>query len=239
MRDVRGLAGRVLALLAILAFVGCQDAVGPRGDSPLAGPQFDAVAGDSADVAPDANDLAADSSDASVTPLLRQGPGAPALETYQVSFWVRKNAKKNLYVSVDYLPRAGHTQGDQFLLFYVPKDALVRGGGGSRLAKHDSVLVTMTIDPATFAVDFQPSGMIFKKDNPARLLFYYENADPDLNGDAVVDATDQALEAQLQIVYRANEKAKWHKIKIKGLTGGAYPWVMGDVRHFSQYAVSW
>ena len=138
---------------------------------------------------------------------------------------------------VNYLPTVRAVGGPAVLVLNVPKDALRKGGGGSALGGRDSVFMTLTIDPATFLVDFQPSGVVFDKRHPAVLVLWYENADRDLNGDGTVDGTDRALEEQLRIVYRSDPHAHWHKTK--SMRGWTYPFVVSALRHFSQYAVSW
>ena len=83
-----------LALALLAAFAGCRDAVGPMSDGTLAGPQAERVAASRdrgkkghGDVA----DRSADSSAVIDMRFLTQDPGAPPLETYQVSFWVYRD----------------------------------------------------------------------------------------------------------------------------------------------------
>ncbi len=201
-----------IAIAALLA--ACQDATAPRS------PQ--AVATDR---------LAADLSYGldSATHILRQAAGAPQLETYQLSVWVRRD--RLTQVTVNY------TSGQPFLWFDVPKDGLKQRADGSEFKGKDSVQVTVTIDTVNFIVDLEPSGVLFKQDKPASLVIWYENADPDLNGDGVVDATDAALRAQLHIVTRPVKRANWHAAK--GAKGVTFPYVYAYLRHFSQWAVSW
>jgi hypothetical protein len=206
-----------IAILLVLA--GCQDAAAPVVDQHVVGNLV-----------------------ASATPwgdglhILRQGPTAPALETYQVSFWARRDRASG--VSVNYEPAAGESVGAPFLRFNIPKDGLRTGGAGARLhGRRDSVFITLTIDPVDFSVDFEPSGVRFSGKHPATLAVWYGNANPDLNGDGVVDAADEACAEQLAIWGRPAKPAPWMKTASKALTG--QEWVLGAIRHFSQYAVSW
>ena len=166
--------------------------------------------------------------------ILQQGAAAPALETYQVSFWARKDKASTVVVN--------YTTGQPFLRFDIPRDGLKRGPGDKDdddrdLRKHDSLLITLTIDPRAFTVDFQPSGVVFDKHHPATLAMWYENANLDLNGDGVVDATDDALAQQLAIWMRHGKRAPW--MKLASGDGASLPFVWTELRHFSQYAVSW
>src|SRR5437899_2716854 len=81
---------------------------------------------------------------------------------------------------------AGQPVRQPFLRFDIPQNGLVPGADGVRTKRGDAVLVTVTLDPVTFSVAFEPSGVWFSNGIPARLTIWYENADPDLNGDGVV-----------------------------------------------------
>jgi hypothetical protein len=167
--------------------------------------------------------------------ILTQAPTAPALETYQVSFWASKDRASS--VLVNYQPAAGESVGHPFLWFNVPKSGLATGGAGAHLAPRDSVLITLTIDPVNLTVDFEPSGVRFSGRHAATLAIWYGNANPDLNADGVVDGADAELAEQIAIWGRPARPAPWMKTMSKTLTG--QQWVMGAIRHFSEYAVSW
>ncbi|HEV2672302.1 MAG TPA: hypothetical protein VGU74_14515 [Gemmatimonadales bacterium] len=207
--------------LAILPFViwpglaGCRDAAAPLNQANVGAPHFSVVGGS--------------------TMVLQQSSSAPPLETYQVSFWAYTGKETN--VVVNYQRVGDEKVGQPFLRFYIPKIGLVAGGGGVPLNRsHDSVFVTLNIDPTNFRVDFQPSGVQFAPVAPAILTLWYENRNPDLNGDGVVDSTDQTLLEKLAIYYEATSTTKL-KIPSKNDTKNQY--VLGGLLHFSTYAVSW
>jgi hypothetical protein len=99
------------------------------------------------------------------------------------------------------------------------------------------VYVTLTIDSVTFSVNFQPSGVEFSKHVPARLTLWYENANPDLNGDGVVDATDQAMLLQLAVWCRPVGTRSW--LRLSSNNDATLPSISTALYHFSEYAVSW
>ncbi len=167
--------------------------------------------------------------------ILQQAPTAPPLATYQVSFWARRDRAST--VIVNYEPSAGESVGHPFLRFDIPTDGLRTGGAGSHLRQRDSVFITLTIDPLDFSVKFEPSGVRFSGTRPATLAVWYGNANPDLNGDGVVDAADDACAEQLAIWGRPARPAPWMKTISMTLT--EQQWVLGAIRHFSEYAVSW
>ncbi len=198
----------------LLALAGCRDAAAPLGERNAACPRFSTTA----PTAPH---------------ILQQSPTAPLLTAYRISFWARRGTQTG--VGVNYRPAPGQSQGDPFLRFKIPINGLVAGADGVPLARGDSVLITLTIDSVSFFVDFQPSGVLFSKSSPAQLAIWYQDANPDLNGDGVVDSTDAALQQQLAIWSESTTSA-WKQLSSKNDTTQQY--VASEVYHFSSYAVA-
>ena len=167
-------------------------------------------------------------------PMARQAKTAPPLATYQVSFWAYVGRASA--VNVSYLPAKGQIVGDPFLRFSIPKGALIAGANGAVLKSSDSIRITLTIDPVYFLVDFQPSGALFSKTSPAVLGFSYAHANPDLNGDGIVNAVDASLKQQLAIWY-GDKTYGWSKEP--SVNDPTKQMVGSYVYHFSQYAVAW
>ncbi len=169
------------------------------------------------------------------THILVQSPTAPRLETYQVSFWAKRGTQTTVFVN--YRRRPGQWLPDPFLRFKIPINGLVAGAGGVPLGRGDSVWMTLTIDTVLFNVDFQPSGVLFSSASPAQLAIWYQDASPDLNGDGIVDSTDQALKDQLAIWYRSSKATAWRQVWSNNNTSDEV--VTAALYHFSQYAVAW
>jgi hypothetical protein len=205
---------RLWLIPIMMMLAACRDAAAPRFEQNIVGDVVGSTAG---------------------LHILTQAPTAPALETYQVSFWARKDRAST--VLVNYQPAAGESVGHPFLRFDVPRGGLRTGGAAVHLAPHDSVLITLTIDPVDLTVDFAPSGLRFSGRHPAMLAVWYGNANPDLNADGVVDGADAELADLIAIWGRPAKPAPWMKTMSKTLTGEQ--WVLGAIRHFSEYAVSW
>ncbi len=202
-----------IAILLVLA--GCRDAAAPLGERNAAGPRF--------------------STTSSTAPyIIQQSPTAPLLQTYQLSFWVRHDREST--VEVDYQPAAGQSVGQPFLRFHIPKFGMMYAPDGTRLLGSDSLLITLTIDTLNFLVDFEPSGVKFSTVLTPQLVMWYANANPDLNGDGVVDATDAALEQQLAIWGQTTRTQGWFKTTSNNDTTQQY--VVSNVYHFSNYAVA-
>ncbi|HYS21213.1 MAG TPA: hypothetical protein VEO73_09025 [Gemmatimonadales bacterium] len=208
---------RWLPLAMALAFVGCREPTAPSNEPRVLGEVASLATVDSG------------------LHMLQQAPGAPPLETYQVSFWAYQGQAST--VVVHYQPAAGDTVGQPFLQFDIPEDGLRAGADGVRLQQGDSVYVTLTIDSVTFSVNFQPSGVEFSKHVPAGLTLWYENANPDLNGDGVVDATDQAMLLRLAVWCRPVGTRSW--LRLSSNNDATLPSISTALYHFSEYAVSW
>src|SRR5436190_17113070 len=167
--------------------------------------------------------------------ILRQSRTAPRLNAYRASFWARRGAQTTLFLN--YRPAPGQSSGDPFLRFRIPINGLVAGANGVPLDRGDSVHITLTIDSVSFQVDFRPSGVLFSKSSPAQLAIWYQDANPDLNGDGRVDGTDQALEQQLAICTQSNKTDAWKQLSSGNDT--TQQLVTAALYHFSLYAVSY
>jgi hypothetical protein len=204
----------LMPLTFVLVAAGCTDQTGPSRTTvpaPLAGV-----------VAPPP----------SGTHILQQSVAAPLLQRYQISFWAKRGTQTSVFVN--YRRRPGQWLSDPFLRFKIPINGLVAGAGGVPLNRGDSVLITLTIDTVFFKFNFEPSGLLFSTSSPAQLAIWYTNANPDLNGDGIVDASDEALQEQLAFWYHGKT---WLKQMSKSDTTQLS--VSGPLYHFSQYAVAW
>ncbi len=185
----------LILLAAIFAVTACSDAVGPLeelGEPPVLG----AAAGKPI---PETE-----------LHVLRHAPWAPQLETYELSFWLVKGKAKT--VEVRYLEGDAGSVAHPFLRFRVPARAL-RAARDRRLRRGDSVLVTVTIDPVLFKVEFAPSGLQFSRRRPAQLDLWYGQADPDLNGDGQVDELDEEIRvSQLGMSLQSGQSRRWRRL---------------------------
>ena len=121
-----------------------------------------------------------------------------ALADREVSLWAVRGEDRE--VRLNYAPDSVGAEPERFLKFRVREETLVTHPNGSAVAPGDSVLITIRVDDAgRFLFDFQPSGLGFNPDEPAELEVSYLRANPDLNGDGVVDGLDAALEASLSL----------------------------------------
>ena len=159
-------------------------------------------------------------------------PSSPdnPLETYRREFWAVRG--EEVSVSINY------SNGSEFLLFAVPSGGLQNRPNGTRFEYGDSVLITVQLDSSLLLLELLPSGLTFDPDSPASLTVSYADADPDLNGDGVVDEVDWDLARSRLAMWMQQEmddpwfeQSSEHDVDGKRFTG----WL----RHFSNYAVSW
>jgi hypothetical protein len=202
-----------LPFAIVLAVAGCRDSAAPLAEHAVTTPQLDVLA------------------DSRLSPhILQQSPTAPPLETYEVSFWVRHDRESTIAVN--------YRSGQPFLRFHIPKFGLMWAPDGTRLVAHDSLLITMTLDTVNLQATFEPSGVVFSNVFAPQLVVYYENANPDLNGDGVVNYVDWWLERQLTIWGQTTKtQRRWFKVASQNDTTQQY--VTATLHHFSQYAVCW
>jgi hypothetical protein len=123
--------------------------------------------------------------DESELTFVRVDPAAPPLEALEVSFWAVHGQERQVQITYD----AGLYGNGKCLLFRVPADAVPLG-----VAPGDSVRVTIRVmDAAEFRFEFQPEGLQFDPEHPARLEIRYRWADPDFDADGDVDPRDLLL----------------------------------------------
>ncbi len=91
-------------------------------------------------------------------------------------------------------------QGDPVLEFKLSSSSLLDYPDGRPIAPGDTVRITISKDPeGRILFQFGPSGLTFNPLSPASLTLWYAHANPDVNGDGVVNATDALLESEFGI----------------------------------------
>ena len=164
--------------------------------------------------------------------------GGLSLDHNTVTFWAVRGEERS--VQINYLSSTGDTSFP-FLQLAITDPVFVPGVGD--LMPGDSVLITVTVDPADIKVSLEPTGLQFG--DPSRLQLWYAGADGDMNGDGVVDPTDAQIEAKLLgLWYREGADSAWSVIPAtQSLADRSF---ISALRHFcdyevsfSEYAVSW
>jgi hypothetical protein len=112
------------------------------------------------------------------------------------SFYAVKGDSRELVLL--YQPEEPGEDGEEFLEFKVPGDALLRRPDGSLFEEGDSILITVQVaDDGRFLFDFQPSGLQFDPEHAPRLHISYEALEGDLDDDDDMDEDDDAFEDEI------------------------------------------
>jgi hypothetical protein len=206
----RSLNGPLAAALLGLALAACADTTGSIADVTAAGLAPAAVIGNNGNGLGNQEPI-------SVIPT------APALQTTHAEFWAMQGKQRS--VTIRYLPNPGEDEGKVFLKFTVPVKAQLVSPDGRRLARGDSLRITVNVVPGKLQADFLPQGLVFANGVPAQLdiSYYY--------GDTRGRPTNQLgmwylpADGASEQVYSAVDTKGWM--------------VQGLIEHFSNYAVAY
>ena len=136
---------------------------------------------------------------------------APPLVVHTASFWARTDDNEELRMF--FRPRLGEQDSTEFLRFRVDEGSLSRRPNGSSFAAVDSILITVTVASLRpLVVEFQPSGLQFSQNRPARLKIDYDHADHDFDDDGDVDGDDDAAEDRFSIWRQEAVGAPWFEL---------------------------
>jgi hypothetical protein len=168
--------------------------------------------------------------------IVRQSPAAPPLVVTRDSFWAKVGDGRELHLN--YQGANPADTGEEFLRFEVPGDALLRKPDGSAFQPGDSILITITVvDSSKFLFQFEPAGLQFSPDHPARLKIEYFHADHDFNEDGVEDAADSTIAQALDVWRREAPTVDWFRVgsvKFEELQE-----IDANILSFTEYAIAW
>jgi hypothetical protein len=100
---------------------------------------------------------------------------APPLETMDTTFWAVKGEERDL--EIRFQGQGGPGTGQKFLVFEVEEQTLLRRPDGTQFAEGDSIEIRVVIDPEFYIASFEPSGLTFNQDEPAKLKIEYDEAE--------------------------------------------------------------
>ena len=164
-----------------------------------------------------------------------QDASAPPLYATADSFYAKVGDGRELRL---YYQGPSSDKGEEFLRFEVPADALFRKPDGSAFQAGDSILIVVRVlDPQQFVVDFQPSGLRFNPDRPARLKIKYAHSDHDYDGDGSVTPADSTIKSELDLWKNDPPSTLW--VKLGGVNFESSEELDANILSFSQYAVAW
>jgi hypothetical protein len=137
---------------------------------------------------------------------LQFDPAAFEAATKQASFWAVKGEERDMVL------RYSDT-GDAFLRFVVGPESLASRPDGTPFETGDSVLISVVVDEnGAMVFRFSPSGLKFSPSAPAELKLNNARANPDYNGDGVVDVFDSLASVQVGVWKQELPVLPWLKI---------------------------
>ncbi|MGH7700662.1 MAG: hypothetical protein ACREMJ_09125 [Gemmatimonadales bacterium] len=168
---------------------------------------------------------------------VRQDTLAPPLLVLRDSFYAKVGDGRELRLNYESLSDPGQP-GEEFLRFEVPGDGLQRKPDGSPFRAGDSVLITVTVvDSVRFLFLFEPAGLRFNPEHPARLKVRYLNANKDFDDDGGPDPDDDDIEMLLDLWRQPVAGGLWFKlgaVKFEELDE-----IDANIYGFSRFAVAW
>ena len=143
---------------------------------------------------------------------LRTRLDAPPLASSSASFYARRGSDRG--VALYFRPRAGSRDSTRLLDFRVPAAALLRRPDGRPFSIGDSVLITVRVtDPVRMIVQFEPSGLRFSTESPARLELSFAETNDDVNDDGNVDNQDEEARKALSVWVQETPGGLWARVK--------------------------
>ena len=154
--------------------------------------------------------------------LFLQAAGSESQETSIMGFWAVRGEERTFEIGYQ---SDGDTATSEFLRFHIPAAGLLLRPDGTAFAAGDSVLITVTVDPAEFHLEFGPSGLVFNDQAPAQLDLWYSAAEGDIP------------QQKLGIWYQQEAGTLWYPIVSQHELERM--WFQTVLFHFSGYVISW
>ena len=151
------------------------------------------------------------------------------------SFYAVKGDDRMLVLR--YVPEEPGEEGEEFLEFRVPGDALLRRPDGTLFQEGDSVLIRVEVaEDGRFLFDFQPSGLEFDPDHAPRLRVTYRAVGGDLDGDGDDDADDDEFEDELGLWKQESPGQPWFPVGTIKLED--FDEIEGEIFGFTGFAIA-
>lgn len=173
---------------------------------------------------------------------LVQGDTAPSLTTLQETFVAVAGERQTFEIRYDVDPIGEDDSNGRFFRLDLKQSTLLALADGTPLVEGDTVLITVTVDPVNIRVQLEPSGLQFDPAEPAELRFWYTLANPDLNGDGVVNSLDDDILNDLLALWMRpggeNSGEDWERLDAS-IHDVSDKRLRADLEHFSGYVVAW
>lgn len=134
-------------------------------------------------------------------------------------------------------PEPGDDDGTEFFELDIDQETLLRRPNGTLFQPGDTITITVAVPGDAYVFYFEPSGLVFNPDDPARIKISYGDSDDDLDDDGDVDDDDQVFETDLSIWRQEVPLGEWENI---GATIHSIETdeIEFDVEHFTGFALA-
>jgi hypothetical protein len=167
--------------------------------------------------------------------VLRLAPGHRPLLADSVAFYAKRG--ENRQVSIYFQDNQGG-QGQEFLIFKVEGQALLRRPDGTPFQDGDSILISIKASPDSVLFDFQPHGLAFDPNHPASLNIEYGECGDDFNHDGVPSTPQDSL-IQQQLAMWKQELLNDPFLKLQSANFEDAEEVEADVVGFTRFAIAY
>lgn len=127
---------------------------------------------------------------------------------------------------------------DEYLRLQINGNSLLAYPDGTPMVEGDSVRITLRIvDSDSILFQFEPSGLAFDPNHPARLKIRYNQCEGDYNDDGHVDGEDQSILGQLAIWRQpllTDPYTRLSSVRVDEEDG-----IEADLTGFSRYAIAY
>ncbi len=151
-----------------------------------------------------------------------QAASSELQEVSEMSFWAVRGRERTFEIGYQ---SAGDSAASELLRFHIPAAGLLLRPDGTAFTAGDSVLITVTIDPSKFHLEFGPPGLAFNDQAPAQLELWYSAAE------------GEVPQPELGLWYQQQAGALWYPIVSQHELDRM--WFRTLLFHFSGYVISW
>jgi hypothetical protein len=167
---------------------------------------------------------------------LRAKAGAPTIANPVIKFYAKKGQRRTVFML--YHARPGQKDSTDLVRFRVREQSLLARPNGTRIRAGDSVLITLRlVDPVKLIVSFEPTGLRFNPQDPADLRIRWNETNPDVNRDGVVNQQDATLKQRLKIWRRESSTQPW--VRTPSVVDVPSQECELDLTGFTRYAIAY
>jgi hypothetical protein len=159
----------------------------------------------------------------------------PALCADTATFWAKKGTDRLGRLAFD---DGNCPQGEDYVELRVNAQSLFKRPDGSVIANGDSVLITFwVVDPDSMLYHFEPAGLLFDPNHPARLHIEYRQTHDDFDHDGQSTHADSLIKDSLAIWRMEDTDTAFTRLPSANFEDADE--IEADVLGFSRFAIAY